>query len=96
MVWFFSHFERKFRGKRDEFVRHLNARGIESRPIVAGNFTKNPVIKHLNHVAIPELPAADEIHKNGLFIGNHHYDLSHELGHLGMALRDFVREAGIQ
>jgi CDP-6-deoxy-D-xylo-4-hexulose-3-dehydrase len=84
------------RGKRGEFVRHLNAQGIESRPIVAGNFTKNPVIKHLDHVAIPELPIADEIHKNGLFIGNHHYDLNHQLEHLGMALRDFVRKVGTQ
>ena len=78
------------KGKRDEFVRHLNAQGIESRPIVAGNFTRNPVIKHLDHVPIPDLPVADEIHFNGLFIGNHHYDLSEQLGHLQTSLRKFV------
>jgi len=78
------------KGKRDEFVRHLNAQGIESRPIVAGNFTRNPVIKHLDHVPIPDLPMADEIHFNGLFIGNHHYDLSEQLGHLQTSLRIFV------
>lgn len=78
------------KGKRDEFVRHLNAQGIESRPIVAGNFTRNPVIKHLDHVPIPDLPMADEIHFNGLFIGNHHYDLSEQLGHLQTSLQIFV------
>ena len=78
------------RGRRDEFVRHLNAQGIESRPIVAGNFTRNPVIRHLEHTPIPDLPIADEIHFNGLFIGNHHYDLSEHLNHLQATLRAFV------
>jgi CDP-6-deoxy-D-xylo-4-hexulose-3-dehydrase len=78
------------RGRRDGFVRHLNAQGIESRPIVAGNFTKNPVIRHLEHTPIPDLPIADEIHCNGLFIGNHHYDLSEHLNHLQATLRAFV------
>jgi len=78
------------RGRRDEFVRHLNAQGIESRPIVAGNFTKNPVIRHLEHTPIPDLPIADEIHFNGLFIGNHHYDLNEQLNHLQTTLRAFV------
>lgn len=78
------------RGRRDEFVRHLNAQGIESRPVVAGNFTRNPVIKQLDHVPIPDLPVADEIHFNGLFIGNHHYDLMEQLGHLQTSLRMFV------
>lgn len=78
------------KGRRDEFVRHLNAQGIESRPIVAGNFTKNPVIRHLEHTPIPDLPIADEIHFNGLFIGNHHYDLSEHLNHLLATLRAFV------
>jgi len=77
-------------GKRKEFVRHLEDHGIESRPIVAGNFTKNPVIKHLDHVPIPDLPVANEIHLNGLFIGNHHYDLSEQLNHLQVVLRKFV------
>ena len=51
---------------------------------------KNPVIKHLDHVPIPDLPVANEIHLNGLFIGNHHYDLSEQLNHLQVVLRKFV------
>jgi CDP-6-deoxy-D-xylo-4-hexulose-3-dehydrase len=80
------------RGKRNQLIKHLTAEGIESRPIVAGNFTRNPVLKHLNHVKIPDLPVADEIHSNGLFVGNHHYDLSEQLNHLQGVLRKFVRE----
>ena len=31
-------------GKRKEVIKKLSANGVENRPIVAGNFTKNPVI----------------------------------------------------
>jgi CDP-6-deoxy-D-xylo-4-hexulose-3-dehydrase len=80
----------ELRGQRKEFVKFLATQGIESRPIVAGNFTKNPVIRHLSYVPIPDLPVADEIHLNGLFIGNHHYDLTEELNLLQVALRKFI------
>jgi hypothetical protein len=39
---------------------------------------------------IPDLPVANEIHLNGLFIGNHHYDLSEQLNHLQVVLKKFV------
>ena len=38
---------------------------IECRPIVAGNFTKNPVIKFMDYDICGELSASDEIDKNG-------------------------------
>lgn len=60
-------------GRRGEVVRALDAVSIESRPIVAGNFTKNPVMKYLPSIVPAELPAADKIHYDGLFVGNHHY-----------------------
>ena len=82
----------KLRGKREEFINKLTQFGVESRPIVAGNFTRNPVIKYLSHANIPALPAADEVHDNGLFVGNHHYDLSLEINQLRDALRQFISE----
>lgn len=63
-------------GRRREVVEALEAGGIETRPVVAGNFTRNPVMKHLDAVVPNSLPAADEIHFEGLFFGNHHYDVS--------------------
>ena len=63
-------------GRRREVVEALERAGIETRPIVAGNFTRNPVMKHLD-ASVPErLPVADEIHDQGLFFGNHHFDVS--------------------
>jgi CDP-6-deoxy-D-xylo-4-hexulose-3-dehydrase len=60
-------------GRRSEVVAALSAASIESRPIVAGNFTKNPVMKYLDAVVPDALPAADKIHVDGLFVGNHHF-----------------------
>jgi CDP-6-deoxy-D-xylo-4-hexulose-3-dehydrase len=80
----------KLSGKRQALVELLTESGIESRPIVAGNFTRNPVISHLPHSIHRDLSAADEMHDNGLFVGNHHYDLSEEFGLLKQALNTFV------
>lgn len=60
---------------RVEFVDRLEKHGFECRPIVAGNFTKNPVMRHIPHTIFGELTNADYIHQNGLFIGNHHYSI---------------------
>ncbi|WP_345801878.1 DegT/DnrJ/EryC1/StrS family aminotransferase [Microbacterium sp. AZCO] len=60
-------------GRRSEVVRAFSAAGIESRPIVAGNFTRNPVMAHLDAVVPESLPAADKVDVDGLFVGNHHY-----------------------
>lgn len=60
-------------GRRREVVEAFTAAGIESRPIVAGNFTKNPVMRFMDAIVPDELPAADKIHADGLFVGNHHY-----------------------
>ena len=80
----------KLSGKREALVELFTESGIESRPIVAGNFTRNPVISHLPHSIHGDLSAADEMHENGLFVGNHHYDLSEEFGLVNQALITFV------
>jgi CDP-6-deoxy-D-xylo-4-hexulose-3-dehydrase len=60
-------------GRRSEVVEALTSRRIEARPIVAGNFTRNPVMKYLPSIVPAALPAADKIHDDGLFVGNHHF-----------------------
>lgn len=74
--------------ERAELTARLISRGIECRPIVAGNFTRNPVMQHLAHVAVPRLPVADELHDRGLFVGNHHVPMEREFALLSEALRD--------
>lgn len=61
---------------RAEIVSKLESIGFECRPIVGGNFAKNKVMKYLDHSIHGELSNAEYIDKNGLFIGNHHYEIS--------------------
>lgn len=67
---------------RRDLATALREEGIECRPIVAGNFLRNPVIQYMPHTVYGDLPAANWIHDNGLFVGNHHYDITAELSHL--------------
>jgi CDP-6-deoxy-D-xylo-4-hexulose-3-dehydrase len=42
----------------------------DTRPIVAGNFTRSPSIKHYKHEIYGTLRNADYVHDNACFIGN--------------------------
>ena len=83
--------ESKLANRRQDLIATLNEAAIESRPIVTGNFTRNPVIKHLDYVPFAELPGADEVHDQGLFIGNHHFDLTEQIERLASVLDEFQR-----
>ncbi|MDN4480435.1 DegT/DnrJ/EryC1/StrS family aminotransferase [Demequina muriae] len=74
-------------GRRGEVVRALADAGVDARPIVAGNFTRNPVIDYFDATVPAELPHADDVHDNGLFIGNHHYDVSEALNRVAALIR---------
>ena len=65
----------KLLGKRSEVLKKLSNANIETRPIVAGNFTKNPTIKYMDHTISGELKNAEYIDENGFFVGNNHRDL---------------------
>jgi CDP-6-deoxy-D-xylo-4-hexulose-3-dehydrase len=67
---------------RDELLIKLNALGFEVRPIVAGNFAKNEVVKYFNSEVSGELVNADHLDENGLFIGNHHYSIANAVKQL--------------
>ena len=62
-------------GERAQMVRDLSTAGFECRPIVAGNFAKNEVMKYFDFEIHDTLKNADYIDANGLFVGNHHYPL---------------------
>lgn len=74
-------------GRRKAVVKKFAEVGIECRPIVAGNFTRNPVMRCLDAKVPSELPAADRVHEDGLFVGNHHYPLNRQIHFLADTLR---------
>jgi CDP-4-dehydro-6-deoxyglucose reductase, E1 len=69
----------KLHGRRKDVLARLTNAEVETRPIVAGNFTKNPVIKFIPYEIRGELDAANYIDQHGFFIGNDSRDLSNEL-----------------
>ena len=65
-------------GRRPEVIKALTEQGVECRPIVAGNFQKNPVIDRMNCITC-DAPNADNIDTNGFFIGNDCIDLKEKI-----------------
>lgn len=63
---------------REKLQNHLEAHKIETRPILAGDLTKQPVIDDIPHRISGSLSSSGYIHEQGLFIGNHH-GLTHEM-----------------
>jgi len=60
---------------RPVLLTALQKLGFECRPIVTGNFAKNPVVKFFDHEVFGNLPNANQIDSKGLFVGNHHYPI---------------------
>ena len=61
---------------RRSLIGKLAAAGFECRPVVAGNFAKNEVVRYFDVApGAGELKAAGHVDANGLFIGNHHYPI---------------------
>ncbi len=72
---------------RSEVIAKLDAEGIESRPIVTGDFTKNEVLKFFDYSIHGVLKNAKYLDKNGFFVGNHQIPLMEEIDHLYEVLR---------
>ena len=60
---------------RSALVLKLQELGFECRPIVAGNFAKNEVVKYFDSEIHGTLRNAEHIDQNGLFVGNHHFPM---------------------
>jgi CDP-4-dehydro-6-deoxyglucose reductase, E1 len=69
---------------RDDLVRFLESRGIETRPIMAGNFEDQPAIRLFEHRIAGPLTNAAFITRQSFFIGNHHA--------MGESERRYVKE----
>lgn len=64
---------------RGAYVRHLSAHGVENRPVVSGNFTRQPALELHGIDCDPgDFPGAEEINRRGFFIGLHTEPLADE------------------
>ena len=76
-------------GRRPELMAKLADAGIETRPVMAGNITRQPVIKHLSHVVSGSLAATDAVHDQAFLIGNHAHNLDDAFGAIDDVLQKF-------
>ena len=76
--------------ERKKITSLLMDNGIECRPIVSGNFTKNEVINYFDHEIFGVLENAEYMDKNGIFVGNHHVKIEEMILHLKNTLDKFI------
>lgn len=76
--------------KRDLIVAKLMDASIEVRPIVTGNFTRNPVIKYMDYRVPEKLVHADDVHFHGFFIGNHSKDNHLEVDYFISVMKEIL------
>ncbi|MEA2474573.1 MAG: CDP-4-dehydro-6-deoxyglucose reductase [Thermoleophilaceae bacterium] len=74
---------------RRALTAHLESRGIETRPIVAGNLLRQPAFRDRPHRAVGGLENATAVGERGLFIGNHPGVGSERIDGLAAAVRSF-------
>jgi dTDP-4-amino-4,6-dideoxygalactose transaminase len=65
--------------RRGQVAETLKAAGVECRPIVTGNFVRQPVLNFLNYEVSGRLEIADKLHDCGMYIGNHPLPLDGEI-----------------
>ena len=80
---------------RSKLMNHLSESEFETRPVVTGNFLRQPVINSLekNVIAEGSFLGADEIHFKGFMLGNHGRDLKAEIDSFTKCLRSFMRNS---
>lgn len=66
-------------GLRAGAISRLRDSGVATRPIVAGNFLSQPVMKHLPHRVYKDIIAAKHLDENGFFFGNDHRNLKDKI-----------------
>ena len=63
---------KKFRDKKKKFIDYLDSRGIETRPIISGNFLNHPAAKLYNlNESKEKFSNAQEVQELGFLIGLH-------------------------
>ncbi len=75
---------------RGKVVAKLRDSGIETRPVVAGNFARKEVVKWFDCEVPAELPNADIVDARGFFVGNNPEDLSPQIDYLKEVLDGVV------
>ena len=71
--------------------QHLEASGIETRPIICGNIAKQPVMAKYEHRVVGDLKNATDVMVNGFSIGCHQGVTQEQVGYIAEAMNEFVK-----
>ena len=77
--------------KKEEFLAYLEEQGVETRPIVAGNLTRQPVCQLYPELQESNLPGADAVHERGFYLGLHPFEATKNLDRLAETFEQFIR-----
>lgn len=64
---------------RARVLEALRAANVEVRPVVSGNFLRQPVVKLLDRRVVGRHPNSNRVHDHGFFVGNHGFDLRDQI-----------------
>jgi CDP-6-deoxy-D-xylo-4-hexulose-3-dehydrase len=76
---------------RDRMLTHLEAAGIETRPVICGNLVRQPALVHFEHAVSGTLAGADDVMDRGLYWGTHPFMTDEEIDYVVRAVKDFFR-----
>ena len=74
-----------------QLTKFLNRRGIETRPLIAGNIARQPALKYYPHKVRGELVGADKAMTDGFAIGNHHAMDDQAVAYVAGVFKEFFR-----
>lgn len=77
--------------QRDYLIKRLAEKGIESRPVVAGNLLRQPVFNSHNYRR-DDMPMADLIHDCGLYLPNHQFINNEKIDYMINSIKLIVEE----
>ena len=77
---------------REKLTKFLESKGIETRPIMSGNYIEQPAAKLINYQKHGDLNNAKLIMRNSFFIGNHHKVTQKERELVVNSFNDFFKQ----
>ena len=80
---------------RGRLCNFLNKNGIETRVIVSGNFTSQPVVKTFKHRTVGNLENASKIMNNGFSIGIHQKLGNNEIKYIYNIFKKFLKRESL-
>lgn len=81
--------------ERDYLLQKLPEKGIECRPIVAGNLLKQPVFTNLpaNSFKADDCQKANEIHNKGLYLPNNQFINEEQVNYMVKSVNELLKES---